>query len=85
MNEDLQKNIEIAMQTVWECIGSDIIDAFSQTGNESEIDKELIVEMVLDADRMEFYGELDDTDLKLYKELTINEKFNIANKVFQGY
>ena len=63
-----------AMQSTYEAIGSDIGDH----------DLDIAVEMVLDANRIEAYGDLGDC-LDLYKSLSFGARLELCNVALRAY
>lgn len=66
-----------AMNSTWEAIAMDVLEI-----SDGSASKDLVIEMVLDASRVESYGNLNDEELKYYKDLNFEEKIKIANEAF---
>ena len=66
-----------AINTTWDNIAGDVLAMEQEMGN-CFIEKPLIVEMVLDANRVEQYGDLDKDSLAGWKGLNLKDKINIA-------
>ena len=68
-----------AMIRTWEAIGHDVLSV----SNENTVDKETVIEMVLDANRIDMYGGLNFEELNDFNELSFGQKFNIAKEAFE--
>lgn len=72
------QDIKFALEHVWQAIGSDIMEVVE--GN--AIARAELIEMVLDADRVDMYGDLNPDLLGRFKALSYEDKINIAEQQF---
>lgn len=79
MSELNEKEIHRALNTTWEAIGHDIL---AESEN-NEVTKELVIEMVLDANRLEMYGYCDPVELNKFNALPFKQQIKVANEAFK--
>lgn len=72
------KNIQEGMNSTWQAIGADILDA---VGGDL-IPKDEVIELVLDANRLDMYGSCDKKELAEFKKLNYKDKMKVANEAF---
>jgi hypothetical protein len=65
------------MVTTWEAIASDVLAL-----SEGTIGKDEVVEFVLDADRLEMYGNLPEEKLKAFRALSYYDQMELAMAAF---
>jgi len=70
-------NYKVAIQRTWETIAPDVLAMEQEMGN-SFAKQDLIIEMVLDANRVEEYGDLSKEDLAGWLCLDYKERFELA-------
>lgn len=73
--EDIQR----CMNNTWECIGMDVLEA----SGVDYVPKCVVIEMVLDANRLDEYGHCEEEELKEFNALSITDKIKIAEKAFK--
>ena len=73
----MKEAIKFAMESTWSAIGYDVLQM-----SEGEAPKDLVIEMVLDANRVETYGHLSYKEIEYYHSLSFEEKEEIAKEVF---
>jgi len=80
MNVD---RIKAGLEQTWQAIGADVLQA---SGSDS-VPKDVVIEMVLDCNRYEDYGNLGEVDLEEFKGLPFEDKIAIAEETFtqEGY
>ena len=78
MNKTILEKLETALENTWQAIGSDVMEM----AGTSSITKSEVIEMVLDANRVEMYGDLEPEILDIWVNLGIEECRKIADKAF---
>lgn len=78
MKSEQEYEIESALYTTWQAIAIDILSVSNGT-----VSKEEVIEVVLDADRIEMFGNLSEETLSLWKTLSFTEKMNLAKSAFE--
>lgn len=78
MNIQQVSEIQSALNSIWETIAPDVL----QMCENQTADKNLVVEMCLDADRVATMGELEPETLAAWQELDYSGKLILANRAF---
>ncbi|MDY0215067.1 MAG: hypothetical protein RBS24_06130 [Bacilli bacterium] len=76
LNPLFDKEIEMAMRRTIDAIAADLLDLYE----DGIVPKEDAREMVLDADRMLMYGNMDPAIKFYYQDLSLEEKEELAKK-----
>lgn len=72
------EEFKTALQNVWNAIGSDVLEMCeNNTASKNEV-----IEMVLDANRINMYGDLPSDALLFWNGLSMKEQLKIADKAF---
>jgi len=66
------------MQNTWDVIGMDVLEV----SGTDYVPRDVVIEMVLDAGRLEMYGHCDEKELKIFNELIWEEKQKLAYLAF---
>lgn len=75
---ELEKRLVYALQAVWAAIGSDCIEAMQVDCMTSDV----VVDLVLDCNRVEMYGQLSKTDKLYWQLLSPEEHRRLAEVAF---
>lgn len=77
MNQAIKTELMQAMNSTWDTIGGDCLAMSDGT-----MDKETVIEMVLDANRLEQYGDLSPEALAAFQDMEFNDTLELANQAF---
>ena len=81
MTPEMIKRIEVALNIVWDGIGGDVLRVAEEMSGSSEIPRDEVVEVCLDADYAESYG--DDTEaIEELRKLSYGDQMKIAQGAF---
>jgi len=73
-----EDKFKTALQDVWEAIAQVVLEMCdNNTASKNEV-----IEMVLDANRIDIYGDLSSDELAEWNNLSFDDKIAIANKAF---
>lgn len=81
MNDELKQRIIKAMNRTWDAIGSDAIALTIEYERRSWMKQDEVIEMVLDANRMDMYGD-DAEALTEFNKLTYEQMIEIGKEAF---
>jgi len=82
MDEEMKERIERMAESTWQSIGGDILSALEEAGEEAEMPRDHVIEVVCDADHMLTFGR-DKEAYAVWKELpTYEEKIAAVEGAF---
>jgi len=76
----MEERIKMVLLCTWNSIASDIAEVEAEMGNDT-VSKEIVMEMVEDADRLEMYGG-DGEAVKVFRTMKDLDRERIMNETF---
>jgi hypothetical protein len=75
------ESVKRAMERVWQQVGYDVFAAQPEL---TAVPRATVIELVLDADRLELMGRADAGELAEFRALTYTQQVAVAEEVFLG-
>ena len=78
MNQDNLRQIKSGLLDTWDAIANDVLGIDESV----TISKAAVIEMVMDADRVQMYGNCTASAIREWDDLSLDGKLKIANETF---
>jgi hypothetical protein len=81
MTPEIKERVKQALRLTWDAIGDDVLRISVEMGEGSTVDRDTVIEMILDANRPEMFGQ-DREAIAEFDKLSYKEQVQIAKEVF---